>query len=83
MASGLNQNGIPLATLNSDSYGQWDFAGSVDLAKVFAKPRLPELTLDVQNITKAKQRSFFQFEDAAFTDYNPGRLILIGLRGHF
>jgi TonB-dependent receptor len=83
IASGTNQNGIPLATLNSDDYGQWDFAGSADLGKIFGRAHLPELTLDVQNITKAKQRSFFQFDNAAFTEYNPGRLVLIGLRGHF
>lgn len=83
VSSGTNQNGIPLARLNSDSYGEWDFAGSVKLGDVFENRVLPELTVDVQNITKAKQRSYFQFEDAPFTFYNPGRLILVGLRGSF
>jgi outer membrane receptor protein involved in Fe transport len=44
---------------------------------------MPELTFDVQNITDAKQRSHFQFSNAAFTYYNPGRLFLVGIRGNF
>jgi TonB-dependent receptor len=83
VASGTNQNGIPLAAINSDDYGRWDFASSFDLGKAFAMPRLPELTFDVQNITKAKQRSHFQFQNAAFTYYDPGRVVMIGLRGKF
>jgi TonB-dependent receptor len=83
VASGANQNGIPAASLYSDSYQQLDFGGSVDFAKVFDNKMLPELTLDVQNITKQKQRSYFQFENAAFSYFNPGRQIMVGLRGHF
>jgi outer membrane receptor protein involved in Fe transport len=83
ISSGTGQNGIPLAALHSDNYGQWDFAGSVKLASVLGYDRAPELTLDVQNITKEKQRSYFQFEDAAFTYYDPGRIVLVGLRGKF
>jgi TonB-dependent receptor len=83
ITSGFNQNGIPLAALYSDSYGQWDFAGYVDLAKVMGNNRLPQLTLDVQNITKEKQRSYFQFPNATFSLFDPGRLIMVGLRGHF
>ena len=83
ISSGFNQNGIPLAALYSDSYGQWDFAGSIKLGNYFGGPRMPELTLDVQNITKAAQRSHFQFPDAAFTYYKPGRLVLVGIRGKF
>lgn len=83
VASGLGQNGITNAALFTDSYGQWDFAGSVKLADYFGPKWAPELTLDVQNITKAAQRSHFQFPDAAFTYYKPGRLILLGVRGRF
>jgi TonB-dependent receptor len=83
IASGFNQNGIPLAAIYSDKYGQWDFAGYLDLAKIMDNDRLPQLTLDVQNITKEKQRSYFQFPNATFNQFDPGRLILIGLRGHF
>jgi TonB-dependent receptor len=83
IASGTNQNGITAAAIYSDSYGQWDFAGSVDLAKIMANDRLPQLTLDVQNITKEKQRSYFQFPNAAFSLFDPGRLVMVGLRGRF
>jgi TonB-dependent receptor len=83
IASGFNQNGIPLAAIYSASYGQWDFAGSLDLAKIVGNDRLPQLTLDVQNITKEKQRSYFQFPNATFSLFDPGRLVLVGLRGHF
>jgi TonB-dependent receptor len=81
ISSGFNQNGIGLAALYSDSYGQWDFAGSVDLAKIMGSERLPQLTVDVQNITKEKQRSYFQFPNATFSLFDPGRLIMVGLRG--
>jgi TonB-dependent receptor len=83
ISSGFGQNGISAAALYSDSYGQWDFAGSVKLGNYFSNNLLPELTLDVQNITKAKQRSYFQFPDATFTYYKPGRLVLVGIRGKF
>jgi hypothetical protein len=43
----------------------------------------PQLTLDVINLTKAQQRSYFQFENSAFTLYQPGRQMMIGLRGRF
>ena len=83
IASGFNQNGIPAAALYSDNYGQWDFAGYLDLEKIFGRANWPQLTLDVQNITKAKQRSYFQFQNATFTWFDPGRLVMVGLRGHF
>jgi TonB-dependent receptor len=79
--SGSNQNGIPAAALFTDDYQQWDFSGRLDLAEIFGNNYLPELTLDVINITKEYQRSYFQFDNAAFTFYEPGRTILIGFRG--
>jgi len=81
--AGSNQNGIPSAALFSDDYQQWDFSSSFALGDWFGNPALPELTFDVVNITKEKQRGYFQFENAAFTDYNAGRTIMIGLRGRF
>ncbi|MDQ8757149.1 TonB-dependent receptor [Sphingosinicella sp. LHD-64] len=82
-SSGTNQNGIPAAALFTDDYQQWDFSSSVDLAEVFDSPMLPTLTFDVVNIFEAEQRAYFQFENAAFTVYQPGRTVLIGLRGRF
>ena len=81
--SGTNQNGIPAAAIFSDDYQQWDFSSSVKLAQILGMRHLPELTFDVINITKEKQRSYFQFPNAAFTVYRPGRTIMIGLRDSF
>lgn len=78
-----NQNGITNAALFADDYQQWDFSSSLDLSTVFGSAHLPQLTFDVVNIFKAEQRSYFQFENAAFTSYKPGRTILVGLRGRF
>lgn len=79
--SGLNQNGIPAAALFSDDYRQWDFSSSLDLNEITGSTGLPQLTFDVTNFTNAKQRSYFQFENATFTQYTPGRTFMIGLRG--
>ncbi|KPF82043.1 TonB-dependent receptor [alpha proteobacterium AAP38] len=79
--SGLNQNGIPAAALYSDDYRQWDFSSSLDLNEITGSTGLPQLTFDVTNLANAKQRSYFQFENATFTSYTPGRTFMIGLRG--
>lgn len=80
-SSGTNQNGIPAAALFSDDYRQWDFSSSLDLNEVLGRTGLPQLTFDVTNFTNAKQRSYFQFDNATFTQYTPGRTFMIGLRG--
>jgi TonB-dependent receptor len=85
VVSGTNQNGIPLAALFSTNYGQWDFSSSFDLARMFGREDswYPQLTIDVINFTDEEQRSYFQFPNAAFTNYQPGRQIMVGLRGSF
>ncbi|MFS2110849.1 TonB-dependent receptor [Sphingomonas sp. Sphisp140] len=83
VSSDVNQNGIALARLYSNDYQQFDMSASVDFAEVFDLKWAPELTLDVINLTKEKQRSYFQFDNAAFTLYDPGRQVMIGLRGRF
>lgn len=81
--AGANQNGIALAALFSDDYQQWDFSSSFNLSEILDSPHLPQLTFDVVNLFEAEQRGYFQFENAAFTLYRPGRTVLIGLRGRF
>jgi hypothetical protein len=44
---------------------------------------MPTLVLNVINITKEAQSSYFQFSNATFNSYNPGRSVLVGLRGRF
>ena len=78
-----NQNGITNAALFGDSAKQLDFSGSVDLSEILGNEHLPMLTLDVINITKETQRAYFQFPNAAFTYYEPGRTVMVGLRGSF
>ncbi|HZF17851.1 MAG TPA: TonB-dependent receptor [Steroidobacteraceae bacterium] len=80
-----NQNGITAASLFSNNYGQWDFSSSFDFGKMFGANSTwyPELTIDVVNFTNEDQRGYFQFNNAAFTQYTPGRQILVGLRGTF
>jgi TonB-dependent receptor len=78
-----NQNGIPAAALFGDDYKQWDFSSSADLSKLFGWNTQIEVTLDAINLFQAKQRQYFQFENAAFTEYTPGRQYLVGVRGRF
>jgi TonB-dependent receptor len=79
------QNGITAAELFSDDYTQYDFSSSFNLGQMFnaSSGWIPQLTLDVINVSNSKQRSYFQFNNATFTQYNPGRTVILGLRGSF
>jgi len=81
--SGANQNGITNASLYVDDYQQWDFSSSFDLNEILGAKHLPEITVDVQNLTKSSQRTYFQYSNAAYYVFNPGRVVMIGLRGRF
>ncbi|UIJ46981.1 TonB-dependent receptor [Sphingomonas cannabina] len=81
--SNPNQNGIPAAAIFGRDYSQLDFSGSLDLGKMFDNKYLPTLVLNVINITKEAQSSYFQFPNATYNEYNPGRTILVGIRGKF
>ncbi len=50
---------------------------------MFGWRHAPQVTLDVVNFTNSKLRTYFQFPDATFTEYKPGRQFLIGIRGSF
>ena len=82
--SGFNQNGIPLAAQFGDDYEQWDFSGSIDFSELIGLSTfIPQLTVDVINLFDEEQRSYFQFTNATFTQYEPGRTVIVGLRGRF
>lgn len=81
--SGFNQNGITDAALFSDNFKQLDFSSSLDLSSHFDGDYMPTLTFDVVNVTDTERRTYFQFPNATFTSYKPGRTIAIGLRGRF
>ncbi|WP_426167653.1 TonB-dependent receptor [Pseudoduganella sp. R-32] len=81
--SGANQNGITNAALFVNDYKQLDMSSSVDLAKVFDRDNWPTLTFDITNLSDSAQRTYFQYESAAFTRYKPGRTFSLGLRAKF
>ncbi|MCC2975270.1 TonB-dependent receptor [Sphingomonas sp. PL-96] len=83
VSSGLNQNGLPDAAIIGRNYGQLDFSGNVDLGKILGNDYLPTLVVNVININKEAQSSYFQFTNATFSEYNPGRTVLVGIRGRF
>ncbi|WP_157220727.1 TonB-dependent receptor [Flavisphingomonas formosensis] len=82
-SSNVAQNGIPAAALFTDDYTTYDFSSSFDLDKIFGIRGAPQLTFNVANFTNSTLRSYFQFKNATFTSYKPGRQFLIGLRGSF
>ena len=83
VTSGLNQDGIPLAALYASSYREWDLSSYVDIGQMLHWPMGFQITADAINLFDAKQRAYFQFTDATFTEYNPGRELMIGFRAKF
>jgi TonB-dependent receptor len=84
--STANQNGITAAALFQDTYQQWDFSSSFDLGKIFnlsGPAQNIQVTLDCTNFTAARQRQYFEFPNATYTDYNPGRTYMVGVRARF
>ena len=81
--SGANQNGVALASLFVDSYKQLDLSSSVDLADAFDHEGWPSVTFDIVNLSNSSQRAYFQFSNATFTKYEPGRTFSIGVRAKF
>jgi hypothetical protein len=55
----------------------------VDLDRVLDHEGLPTVTFDVVNLNKAKRSGYFQFANAAFSSYDPGRTFQLGVRGKF
>jgi TonB-dependent receptor len=78
--SGNNQNGIPYAQLKGVKHSQLDFSASYTLDWIASKP---QVTLNVVNITNEKLQSLFWWPNATNDYYNPGRTILLGIRGTF
>jgi len=79
-----NQQGVIGAELYGDDFTQWDFSSSFDLSQMFGLSSwVPQLTVDVINITEEKRRVYQQFTNATFTEFDSGRTVMIGLRGSF
>jgi TonB-dependent receptor len=80
ISSGPNQNSVPVAQIRTDARGQLDMQASWTFENL---PSQPRLTLDVQNLLDEPQRQTFEYDNAAFTYYDPGVNILVGIRGRF
>lgn len=78
--SGANQNGIPYARLNADARGQLDMSASYALDWL---PSKPQITLNVTNITNEPLRTTFAWPNATYDLYEPGRTVMLGIRGTF
>ena len=79
-----NQSQIIGAELFGEDYTQWDFSSSFDFSKLFGwSDFVPQLTFDVINITDEVRRSYFQYPNATFTEFDSGRTVMVGLRGRF
>jgi len=65
-------------------YGQLDFSSSYRLSNLFGDvPGDPELTFDIQNLTKSKLRTYEQYDYATNTYYDSGSLYMFGVRARF
>jgi TonB-dependent receptor len=70
------------AYLFTKSYGQADFSSSIRLSRLSGElPTDPELTFDVQNLFNSKLRTYDQWVTATHSYYDPGQVIIFGLRG--
>ncbi len=79
-----NQSQITGAELYGEDYRQVDFSTSFDLAEIFGWSQfVPQLTIEGINVTEEKRRTNFQFSNAMFSEFDSGRVIMVGLRGSF
>jgi len=65
-------------------YGQLDMSSSYRLSNLFGDiPGDPDLTFDIQNLTKTKLRTYEQYSYATNTYYDSGSLYMVGVRAQF
>jgi len=65
-------------------YGQLDMSSSYRLSNLFGDvPGDPELTFDIQNLTKSKLRTYEQYDYITNTYYDSGSLYMFGIRAQF
>jgi len=65
-------------------YGQLDMSSSYQLSNLLGDiPGDPELTFDIQNLTKSKLRTYEQYSYATNTYYDSGSLYMFGVRAQF
>lgn len=76
------QNSIAQNNFATD-YKQLDFSSRLEIGQWVGWKSGVQLSFDIANVTKEKQRSYFQFENAPFTIYDPGRTYSLGVRAQF
>jgi TonB-dependent receptor len=83
--SAASNDGCPQgAYMFSSPYGQADFSSSLKLSRLVGEvPSDPELTLSVQNVFNAKQRSYIQNVNEAHSYYIKGQTFMFGVHGTF
>ena len=79
-----NQQGVTGAELFGVDYKQVDFSSSFDFGELFGwNEFIPQLTIDATNLTGETRRSYSQFTNAVYTEFDSGRTVMVGLRGRF
>jgi TonB-dependent receptor len=78
-----NQNGLPAAGIFSRAYQQWDFSSVIGLGRISPTLRDIQFVVNMTNASSATLSSYFQFSNATFASYKPGRQIWLGLRSSF
>ncbi len=82
-SSGAGQNGITAAAFYGLDYAQVDFTSRLNIGEIMGWNKDLQATFDVFNVTRASQRTNFQFANAPYAIYEPGRTYQIGLRASF
>jgi TonB-dependent receptor len=79
-AAGNNEGGLNYAQHRVKDRGQLDLSASYTLAWL---PSKPQITLNVVNLTDEEQHSLLEFDNITYDYYEPGRTIILGIRGAF
>ncbi|MFG6462595.1 TonB-dependent receptor [Roseateles sp. DXS20W] len=82
-SSGTGQNGITAAAFYGMDYAQVDFTSRVNLGEIIGWKKDLQATFDIFNVTRSSQRTNFQFANAPYAIYEPGRTYQVGLRASF
>jgi TonB-dependent receptor len=79
-AAGNNEGSLNYAQHRVKERGQLDLSASYTLAWL---PSKPQITLNVVNLTDEEQHSLLEFDNVTYDYYEPGRTIILGIRGAF
>jgi hypothetical protein len=74
---------LPAAGIFSRAYQQWDFSSVIGLGRISPTLRDIQFVVNMTNASSATLSSYFQFSNATFASYKPGRQIWLGLRSSF